>query len=82
MIYENAPFALLPHPSQTAIPFHQQAWPVPDPLQRHASVPERDVAESPYGTSNDLAKGRFLGTVWQQRNVPQFLGANERVAFV
>lgn len=81
MKYEIEPFRLLPHPSQGRIPFHQQAFPIPDPLQKHAVVEQRNVVASAYNKSNTLPYGRFLGTDWTQHNQPHFLGANERIVW-
>jgi hypothetical protein len=81
--YLSHSFPLLPHPSSGAnpIPFHTQAMPIPDPLQQHPTLPQRNVVTSPYNQSNQLVYGRFLGTFWPQLNQPHFLGANERVVF-
>lgn len=72
---------MLPHPGKGIIPFHLQGMPVPDPLQKHTTAPQRDVVQSPYNHSNVLALGRFVGTHVTQENQPHFLGANERVVF-
>lgn len=80
MFYEQLSFTTLPDP-RSYIPFHVQAFPLPDPLQTHATAPERDVVTHPYHTTNALPRGRFLGTVWTQQNQPQFLGANEAIVF-
>jgi hypothetical protein len=79
MVVFKHPFQMLRHP--TGIPFHQQAYPIPDPLQRHTTTDQRDVISSNYATANSLALGRFLGTDWRQTNQPMFLGANDRIAF-
>jgi len=71
---------MLPHPSRD-IPFHLQGMPIPDPLQRHSTVPQRNVVNSAYNHANALPMGRFLGTSWVQTNQPHFLGANERIVF-
>jgi hypothetical protein len=81
MQYERLGFAMLPHPLSTGIPFHQQGMPIPDPLQKHPTLPEQHVVSSDYSTANNLPRGRFLGTVWPQNNQPHFLSANERVVF-
>jgi hypothetical protein len=73
--YMRRPLSLLP------IPYHQQGIPIPDPLQKHFSVTEENVVSNIYSKPNDLATGRFLGTVWPQQNEPKYLGANERVVF-
>jgi len=74
-------FTQLPLPGSGTIPFHRQAFPIPDPLQVHTSPPDRYVVNSAYNKKNALPLNRFLGTVWPQQNQPKFLGANERVVF-
>jgi len=81
MFYEELSHQFLDHPNASGIPFHIQAFPLPDPLQRHATVPERAAVARPYHTANDLPKGRFLGTDWNQQNQPLFLSANELITF-
>lgn len=79
MYFTKFPFKMLPNPS--GLPFHTQAFPVVDPLQKHAETEQRNVAVSSYNKSNTLARGRFLGTDWSQNNQPHFLGANERIVW-
>lgn len=74
-------FQQLPLPGGGKIPFHVQAMPVPDPLQSHFGIDQYQVVSNSYNKSNTLPMGRFLGTVWPQKNQPHFLGANERVVF-
>jgi hypothetical protein len=71
---------MLPHTRGT-IPFHMQASPIRDPLQKHFTGEQAAVVSGGYNKSNDLSTSRFLGTVWPQQNEPKFLGANERVVF-
>ena len=73
MFYEELAFTPLDDP-RGLIPFHVQAFPLQDPLQSHASVPERTAVTKSYHSPNNLPKGRFLGTDWNQNNQPQFLG--------
>jgi hypothetical protein len=80
MVFFKHPFQLLKNPGG-GIPFHRQAFPIPDPLQKHFTVEEHNVVTSAYNTSNTLPLNRFLGTDWSQQNQTKFLGANERIAF-
>jgi hypothetical protein len=80
MVFFKHPFQLLANPGGR-IPFHQQGIPIPDPLQQHFGWEQREVAKSAYNTSNRLPLGRFLGTDWTQKNQPEFLSGNERIAF-
>lgn len=80
MYYQKFPHKMLPNP-RSAIPFHVQAYPIPDPLQVHPVTEQRRVIASAYNQSNRLPTGRFLGTDWTQNNQPHFLGANERIVF-
>lgn len=80
MYYTKFPHKMLPNPS-SSIPFHVQAYPIPDPLQFHPVSEQRRVIESSYSNSNRLPTGRFLGTDWSQHNQPHFLGANERIVW-
>lgn len=79
-VYMQRAFSHLPTP-RSAIPFHQQANPIPDPLQVHFAAEQAQVADSAYDKPNTLSYDRFLGTVWEQNNQPKFLSANERVVF-
>jgi len=82
MDYLRSSFTMLRDPAfSSTIPFHRQAFPIPDPQQQHIVARERQVVNSTYNTPNDLPKDRFLGTFWSQHNQPHFLGANERIAF-
>lgn len=80
MFFEELAFTALADP-RGFIPFHVQGFPLQDPLQQHATVPERVAVSKSYHTPNDLPKGRFLGTDWNQNNQPQFLGINELIVF-
>lgn len=80
MFYEELAFTPLGDP-RGLIPFHVQAFPLQDPLQSHASVPERTAVTKSYHSPNNLPKERFLGTDWNQNNQPQFLGINELIVF-
>lgn len=79
--YIKQSFTQLPQPGFGTIPFHVQADPIPDPLQKHMGIEQHQVVSSAYNKANDLVSGRFLGTYWPQHNQPHFLGANERVVF-
>lgn len=80
MVYFKHPFQLLKRPASN-IPFHLQAFPIPDPQQQRFGLEQWYVAKNSYNTPNHLPLGRFLGTDWSQPNQPQFLGGNERIAF-
>lgn len=71
---------LLPYPMST-VPFHRQAFPLPDPLQRHFTYEQKQVISGGYNKANSLPTERFLGTKWSQTNEPKYLGANERIVF-
>lgn len=80
MVFFKEPFRMLKNPGG-GIPFGLQGYPIPDPLQKHFTVEQREVVTKAYNASNRLPLGRFLGTQWSQPNQPQFLGANERIVF-
>lgn len=78
--YRQVPTQMLPLPL-SMVPFHQQAFPLPDPLQQHFSYEQKQVVSGGYNKSNSLPTDRFLGTKWIQTNEPKYLGANERIVF-
>lgn len=80
LYYTKPPFVAF-HKNPSNIPFHVQGMPIGDIFQVHTQIPQRDVMNSAYNTSNSLPKGRFLGTDWSQNNQPHFLGANERIVW-
>lgn len=81
MQFMPEPYRLLQHPALSRIPFHTQAFSIPDPLQVHTPVEARLTFARAYNKKNKLPLDRFLGTLWSQDNQPHFLGANERIVF-
>jgi hypothetical protein len=73
--YIRNEYPTLPDPPGD-IPFYEQAFPLPDPYQRHTSS-EQVIQATTYQDFNPLPFTRFVGTSTEQINQPQFLSVNE-----
>lgn len=72
------PDIVLHHPTQTLIPFHEQAFPLPDPQQSH-TTPLQVVIATTNAPFDPIPFTRFFGPFHRQIHQPQFLSVNTTI---